>query len=252
MSESRKTAGTPGSPLRGGARTAGVFWLLTILTGFIALILGGRFVVSSDAAAAAGSFAEQQSWLRLSVATNIIATACYLAATVMVFRLFEPVSRDLSLLAASFSVVGCAIGALGLVFQLGPLVVLGRPPGSGGFTPEQSHALAILLVRWGRHAGTLNFAFFGLHVLLIGWLIVRSTFVPRLVGALMVLGGLGWLTFSFTNLLVPTVARTLSPFIMVPGILGESALTFWLLLRAATTERLREQAMVSGSFLRDR
>jgi hypothetical protein len=140
--------------------------------------------------------------------------------------------------------VGCAVGALGLVFQLGPLVVLGGAPYLSVFTAEQLQALALLLLRWGRQAGTVNFAFFGLHVLLVGYLIFKSTFLPRFVGVLMVLGGLGWLTFSFANLLSPPLARSLSPYIMAPGILGEAALTLWLLVRGVNAERFRSSGLL--------
>lgn len=150
------------------ARTAGFFWLMTILSGAFAMFAGGRF----------------------GLAANLIATACYLAASVLVYQLLKPVSRNLSLLAAFFSLVGCTMGTLNLLFHL------------------------------GAQYSNIGFIFFGLHCLLIGHLILRSTFLPRTVGALMAFGGLGWLAFSFSTLLSPPLARSLFPYIMVPGILG--------------------------------
>ena len=175
------------------ARLAGVFWLLTILTGAFALYAGGRS----------------------GPAVNLISTACYLAATVLVYGLLKPVNRNLSLLAAFCSLVGCALGASS--FLLPPAV----------------------------RAATIAFAFFGLHCLLVGYLILRSTFLPRAIGALMAFGGLGWLTFSVTTLLSPTLARSLSPYIMIPGILGEVSLTLWLLVAGVDVPRWNEQAGVA-------
>jgi hypothetical protein len=73
---------------------------------------------------------------------------------------------------------------------------------------------------------------------LIGWLVIRSTFLPRILGVLMIFGGLGWLTFLF-----PPLARSLSPYNMAPGILGETILTFWLLIKRLDVGKWKEKAM---------
>ena len=172
------------------ARLAGAFWLMTILTGALALFARGRW----------------------GLATNFIATACYAAATVLVYALLRPVNRNLSLLAASFSLVGCAIGVLRSLFPLGP------------------------------RTANIAFVFFGLHCLLVGCLILRSTFLPRTVGALMAFGGLGWLTLSLATFLSPPLARSLSPYVLIPGIVGEASLTVWLLVAGVNVPRWKEQA----------
>jgi uncharacterized protein DUF4386 len=149
---------------------------------------------------------------RAGVLVNLVSTACYVGATVFIYYLLKPVDRNLSLLAMFFSLVGCAIGALSA------------------------------LVPIGTQAPTVSFIFFGLHCLLVGHLIIRSTFLPRVVGALMMFGGLGWLTFSLSTLLSPPLARSLSPYVMFPGILGEATLTFWLLVKGVNVQRWNEQA----------
>jgi Domain of unknown function (DUF4386) len=172
------------------ARVAGFFWLMTILTGAFAMFARGR----------------------LGLAVNLIATACYLAATVLVYGLLKPVNRSVSLLAAFFSLVGCALGASRSLFQL------------------------------GARTSNIAFVFFGLHCLLVGYLILRSTFLPRAVGALMAFGGLGWLTLSVATFLSPPLASSLSPYILIPGILGEASLTLWLLVVGVNAQRWKEQA----------
>jgi hypothetical protein len=173
------------------ARIAGVFYLLTFVTGILALVFvrGGR------------------KWL----VTNLIATACYIAVTLLLYYIFKPVNRSLSLIAAFFSLVGCVIGVLSLFhlarFGISPLV------------------------------------FFGFYCLLIGYLIFRSTFLPRILGALMAFGGLGWLTF-----LSPPLANYLSPYNLAPGILGEGVLTLWLLVIGVNEQRWKEQASVRITF----
>jgi hypothetical protein len=83
-------------------------------------------------------------------------------------------------------------------------------------------------------------AFFGVYCLLIGMLIIRSTLLPRFLGALMVFGGVGWLTF-----LSPSLAHTLAPYNFAPGLLGEGVLTLWLLVRGVNLGRQPEDSGVS-------
>ncbi len=84
---------------------------------------------------------------------------------------------------------------------------------------------------------SLSLVFFGFYCLLIGYLILNSTFLPRFVGVGMVIAGLGWLTFLW-----PPLSRSLSPYNLLPGIAGEGLLTLWLLVMGVNAERWKEQA----------
>ena len=212
------------------ARIAGVFYLLTFVGGVASLALGGRLVNYGDAAATAASIRAHESLFRLGFAANLFASACYVAVTLLFYELFKPVRRSISMLAAFFSLVGCAVGAFGSLFQLAPLVVLGGAQYLGVFNLEQLHALALVLLKLGAQANNIGLVFFGCYCLLIGYLIFRSDFLPRILGVLMAIGGAGWLTNSFISFLSPPLARSLSSWMMAPGILGEAALTLWLLV----------------------
>jgi len=142
---------------------------------------------------------------RVGLAAGLVAGLCYVAVTLLFYDLFKPVNRALSFLAALVSFAGCAIG---------PLRQLHLAP--SGISP---------------------LVFFGVYCLLIGALIFRSTFLPRVLGALMAVGGLGWLTF-----LSPPLANRLSPYVFAPGILGEGALTVWLLVKGVDVPKWNEQA----------
>ena len=132
-------------------------------------------------------------------------TACYVAVTVLFYSLFRPVNRKISALAAALSLLGCTLSILTILH-----------PGSSGPNP---------------------LVFFGGYCLAIGYLILRSTFLPRLIGALMAFGGLGWLTFISAAL-----SGYLSPYNMAPGVIGESVLTVWLLVVGVNPLRWSEQA----------
>ena len=134
---------------------------------------------------------------------NIVAPMCYVVVTVLLYDLLKPVNRSVSLLAAFLGLAGCAVS----LFRLTPLIHL------------------------------RDLVFFGFHCLLVGYLILRSTFLPRILGALMMFAGLGWLTFLW-----PPLAKSLSPYNLAPGMLGEGLLILWLLVKGVNVERWKEQA----------
>jgi hypothetical protein len=222
------------------ARVAGVFYLLTFLLGGATLLVGGGFVVPGDAAATAAKILAHETSFRLGIAVELLVTACYVAVTALFYRLFKPVSRTISLLAAFFSLVGCAIGALSCVFKLAPLAVLGGAPYLNVFNGAQLRALALVSFKLYTQVNSMGLVFFGFYCLLIGYLILRSTFLPRALGVLMMFGGLGWLTF-----LPLPLASDLYPYNLAPGILGEGALTLWLLVLGVNLQRWQEQASAS-------
>ena len=147
---------------------------------------------------------------RLGSAAGLIAGACYIAVTLLFYYIFKPANRNLSLLAAFISLVGIIIGPLSLLH----------------LAPSQINPLV----------------FFGFYCLLIGYLILRSTFLPRTLGVLMAFGGFGWLTF-----LSPPLANYLSPYNFIPGLIGEGALTLWLLAKGVNEQRWKEQASAAGA-----
>ena len=223
--------------LRPRARITGVVYLLYFLTAIIGEFFLRGLVVDGDAAATANNILAHESLFRLGLATGLISTAGYIAVTALFYDLFKAVSRSLSLLAAFFSLVGCAILAFASLFQLAPLVVLGGSQYLSVFKVEQLRALALMFLELNTQAGNICVVFFGVYCLLIGNLIFRSTFLPRLLGVLMALAGLGWLTF-----LSPPLANHLSPYNLVLGFLAELALMLWLLVRGVNVQRWKEQA----------
>jgi Domain of unknown function (DUF4386) len=219
------------------ARAAGAFYLLTFLSGGLVLFARGGLVVNGDAAATATNILAHEPLFRLGFAADLIVVAAYVAVTALFYELFKPVNRSVSLLAACFSLVGCAIQASACFFQLAPLVVLGNARYLSVFNADQLQALALLSLKLGAQAFNIPFAFFGCYCLLIGYLILQSTFLPRILGALMIFGGCGWLTF-----LSPPLAAYLFPYILAPGVLGEASLTLWLLVMGVNVQRWKEQA----------
>jgi hypothetical protein len=219
------------------ARMGGFCWLMCFLTSIYPLIVSGNLVVSGDAAATAANLLANETLFRSATAMLLISTAFYVGATLFIYEVLKPVNRSLSLLAAFFSLVGCAVGALSCLFDFVPFVLLKDAPYLSAFTTEQLQALTMAFLKVRAQANDIGLVFFGLHCLGVGYLILRSTFLPRVIGALMVVAGLGWLTF-----LSPPHANSLAPFNMMPGAIGELSLTLWLIVKGVNAQRWNEQS----------
>ena len=170
------------------ARVAGALYLVNIATSLIAFSGKGShmLIVASGLVA-------------------LVATASYVAVTILLYYLFKPVSMRLSFLAALFSLAECIIGVVN------PLHLL----------PFRIHGLV----------------FFGIYCLIVATLIVRSKFLPKILGGLLAVAGVGWLTFVSKDL-----AASLSPYHYVVGGIGEGVLTLWLLIAGVDAPRWNEQA----------
>jgi Domain of unknown function (DUF4386) len=239
ITTARVAGGTAASP-RTRARIIGVVYLLffvtAVLGAFVAPGISGLGALPSDAAATANNILAHEPSFRLGWALGLISTACYVALMALFYQLFKPVSRSLALLAAFFGLVGCAITAVQSIFQLAPLVVLGGSPYLSVFTVKQLQALALMFLNLNVQAGYIALVFFGVFQLLIGYLIFRSTFLPRILGAPIALAGLGWLTFLW-----PPLANYLLTYLEVLGVLGEASLMLWLLVMGVNSQRWNEQ-----------
>ncbi len=220
------------------ARIAGVLYLLTILTGIFAqMFVSGRLVVDGDAAATATNILTHRSLFELGFTVYLIEMACQIAITALFYDLLKPAGSSISLLAALLGLAGCVIKTFSRLFYIAPLFVLGGAHYLAVFSPEQLQALALLFLKVNDHGAAIALVFFGFYALLTGYLILRSTFLPRFLGVLSVLGGLGWLTF-----LNQPLGYRLFPYIAVLGILGAVVLIVWLLVFGVNEQRWKEQA----------
>jgi Domain of unknown function (DUF4386) len=225
------------------ARIAGVFYLLTIVARMLVeIFVRNRLVVSDDAAATAINILAHEPLWEWGFVGDVIAFASYIALTALLYELFKPVNRSLSLVAAFFGLVASVVQAMSSLFHLAPLVLVGGAPYLSVFKVEQLQALALVFLRLRAAAyHNIGLVFFGLYLLLVGILILRSKFLPRILGVLMVLAGLSYLAF-----LSPPLVQSLQPYILVfPGV-GQIALCLWLLAMGLNVRRWKEQESAAG------
>jgi hypothetical protein len=227
---------TEGSP-HPNARATSIVYLLYFLTAFLGAFLMRGLVIPGDAAATANKILTHEALYRSGFAVNLLANVLYIAVTALFYRLFQPVNRNISLLAAFFSLVGCSVQTFGGLFQLVPLVILGDSQSLGAFNLEQLQALALLCLKLYSQIFNITLILFAFYDLLLGYLIFRSTFLPRILGVLLMIAGVGWLTFLW-----PPLATTLSSYVLPLGALAEIVLMLWLLVKGVNVARWQEKA----------
>ncbi len=222
------------------ARTAGVFYLLTILAGIFAQgFVSERLLVFSDAAATAANILAHRGLFQLGFTIYLIEMACQIVTVALFYVLLRPVSKSVALSAAFLELTGCIIKTFARVFFIVPLFVLGGAPALSGFTTSQLQSIALLLLKVNDQDAAMALAFFGFSTVLQGYLIFRSTFLPKFLGVLGMVAGLGWLTF-----LHPPLGYRAFPFIALLGLIGAALTIFWLLVYGVNEERWKERAGV--------
>jgi len=222
---------------RSNARFTGIIYLLYFVTAIGGELFLKGIVIPGNADSTASNLIAHQSRFQIGVAIGLASTATYLTLTGLFYRLFAPVNRYLSATAAFFSIVGCAILATATLFRVLPLALLGDHSYPKQFSPEQLNALALFSFEVYGRCSQISFVFFGVYCSLIGYLIYRSTFLPLLIGAWMMLTGLSWLIFLF-----PPLSHILHAYIATNGFSCELILMLWLIVRGVDESRWRLEA----------
>jgi len=219
-------ASSPPSP-----RAIGVIWLLYFLTGILGTLFTRGIVVSTDAASTATNILAHANLYRAGFAVDLVANLIYVALIALVFGLFRPVNPTLALLAAFFSLVGCTVQVMGELLRLAPSVVLANPQLASAFGAQQLQAAALLSVTLYKNVFQISFVLFACFELVTGFLILRSTFLPKWLGWWWIAGGIGGLTFLWSPL-----ATSIWPLLLAAGA-GEFALPVWLLVKGVDNSK---------------
>ena len=226
------------------ARMAGVFQLLEAITAaFGQVIVLGRLVVADNAAATAANILGHEQLFWSGFASSVVGVIFHIAYALLFYDLFKPVNRRVSLFAMLVLLVASAVQALTAVLYLGPMLILNAGSSLSAFTAEQLQALAYAFVRLNGYAFNTHLVLFGLWCLLTGFLIFRCIFMPRVLGVLLMISGLG----SLNYLVPPLAVRLFMPYIAVASAIGEFPVELWLMVMAVNAERWKQQASTAGA-----
>ncbi|MEO7454947.1 MAG: DUF4386 domain-containing protein [Gemmatimonadaceae bacterium] len=223
------------------ARVSAVLLLATIIGGIYAQgFLSDRLIVAGDAAATARNIIANPSIVRTAFAIFMIEMACQIGTTAAMYQLLKPVDRSLSAAAAVFGYVGCGIKILARLFFYAPLFVLGGSSYLSAFNHGQLEAISSLLIRINDLGAGTACIFLGINTLLVGYLMLRATFLPRVLGVLGVIGGAGWLSYLY-----PPLASMVFMPVALFALVGCAVTIGWLLVRGVDEGKWHEMATAS-------
>jgi len=220
------------------ARIGGVVYLAIIVLGiFGEAFVRGTLVVSGDATATANAIAASESLWRVGITGDLLMHVLDLPMILLLYILLRPVSETLALLATFLNLIQTAVLVANKLNLLAPILLLGNAGGLDAFSPEQLHALSYLAIKAHGYGFGVGLIFFGFACLCRGYLIFKSGYFPRILGVLMALAGLSYLSNSLALLLAPALASALFPAVLVPAFVGELSFALWLTFKGANLQQ---------------
>lgn len=239
---------SPDGTLKAYARFAGLLYLLIAISGGFSIgYVPTVIVVPGDATATAQNIAANLGLFQLGIVADILVFMLEVALTVMLYRLFKPVSRTLSLIAAFCRLAMSLVMGLNLLNYLIPLLLLSGSDYLSVFEPDQLHALALLFLDTHQYGVYIWGLFFGLHLMALGYLIFKSGYFPKVIGILMMIGSFGYATESLAAITFVDndLVSTMVIVFLVVAVVGELSFTFWLLIKAININEWNARMAVS-------
>jgi hypothetical protein len=230
------------------ARTGGVLYLVTIVFGaFAEGFVMNKLVVPGDAATTAHNIVASPGLWSAAVAGDLIVPIIAVAGVWISYVLLSPVSKSLILLDVFFTLVSLAVEAVSKLFLLLVLPILSTTGYLRAFEPRQLEVLANLALR--SHDVVFNIAliFFGCACLVEGYLIYKSGYFPKFIGILMQLAGVCYLIACFAALFAPALSDLITPAILLPPLIGESAYCLWLLIKGVNIDKWNERMRMGSA-----
>lgn len=216
--------------LRGTARLAGLLYVLVaLMTPFVLLYVPGQLEVPGDASATVAKIAANQDLFIAAIVVGLVSQVLFVLVVLALYRLLRGVDAQLAGLMAAFILLQVPLAFLSMSHEVATLQFIRGGPFLDVFDAPQRDALAMLMVNVDRQGVLVSQIFWGLWLLPLGVLVVRSGFLPRLLGVWLILNGLAYVALSGIGLVAP--AHQAATFNWsVPFMFGELALALWLLI----------------------
>ena len=214
------------------AKTAGFLYLVTIIAGgFAEAFVREGLTVSGNAVATAQNILASEQMYRFGFVADLVTLICGTVVSLIFYILFKAVNKYLSLLALIFAITAGAVMAVNLLNQLAPLLLLHNSSYLRAFKIEELQTLSLFFLNLQSQGYNISLLLFAFYFPIIGYLVYRSNFLPRILGIIYALAGLGYLCNSLGWFLFPHLAAYLFPYVLLPAFVGEVSMSLWLLIK---------------------
>jgi Domain of unknown function (DUF4386) len=226
------------------ARIAGFLYLLIILGGLFApfAIAPTGLMLGEAAFPTAAEILAAKTLYVLGGAAQLLVYTCDIGVALIFYELLKPVGRQLSLFAAFCRLLFAAVASANMLNHFASLVFLSGAAFLTAFSPEQSGALALAFIRLRTVGFDIALVFFGFHCAVIGYLLFKSTFLPRILGIGLAIGGVGYLANIVATAIPSAIRHHLFPYILLPAGIAEMSLTLWLIFVGVNVPKWKAQA----------
>jgi hypothetical protein len=227
-----KNISSPGTQT---ARSTGVLYLLSALPAAFSIVyVPAAFVVAGDAAATARRISDAEQVYRIGILSGLVSQIFWILLVVSLYSLLKDVNKKLAVLMLVSAMVIVPIGFVDLTVQVAPLIVLSGADYLSAFTKPQLDALALSLISLRTNGLVVAFAFWGLWLFPFGMLVMRSGFIPKILGVLLIVGGTAYLAASFASIGLPAQRQTISLIALPFYAVGELSVIAWLVVKGVT------------------
>lgn len=232
-----QTSAVSDEPIQSYARLAGVLGIVTLVAGgFGEAYVPSALIVSGDAGATARNILASEPLFRWGFAGYLVEALCDAGLTMAFWVLLRPVHRNLAMLMVVFRIISTCGFASAEMLYFGALSTLKDATPLGAFPADQLTALAYSFLKISGFGQALFSTFYGVANVILGWLIYRSGYIPRVLGVGMAVMGIAFTTRTFLLILAPGFA---SPLLLIIAAIVFPALTLWLLVKGVNVERWR-------------
>jgi Domain of unknown function (DUF4386) len=224
-------------PTDKAARIAGTVYLSMVFTAPFSLIyVPSKLIVRGNATATADNILTHETMFRLSILGDLLGQVIFICLAIALYRLLRDVNKTWAWLMVSFVLVSAAVGFLNALNNIAALILFRGEDFLAVFDKPHRDALAMLFLRLHSHGQFIDEIFWGLWLFPFGLLVFRSGFLPRFIGAWLMINCFGYLALSVTALFFrPYYDRAF--IFLQPLLLGELAIMLWLLIKGAKVQQ---------------
>jgi hypothetical protein len=225
------------------ARIGGLAYLIIIVAGAMGeIFIRSKIIIPGDAAATAKNISSSPLLWRIGVFGDLVMHVFDLVVGLVYYTLLKRVNKSLALLSLLFGLIQTAVLVANKMNLMIPLFLLDDGNYLKAFDQQQSQALSYLSVKTHEYGFGFGLIFFGFECLIDGYLIFRSEFLPRILGIMIFIAGICYLTNSFLLVFSPELEGLLFPIILAPlAFIGEFSMCLWLLIKGVNIKKWDER-----------
>jgi hypothetical protein len=223
-------------PTDKAARVAGAIYLSLVFTAPFSLIyIPSKLYVRGNATATANNILAHETLFRLGIVADLISSVIFIFVVMALYRLLSAVNTTHASHMVALALVSAAVGFVNVLNNIAALILFCGADFLAVLEKPQRDALAMLFLRLHGQGNVINEIFWGLWLFPFGVLVMRSGFLPRILGVLLIVNGFAYLVVSLTSLLLPTYASVVNQFAIIPET-GELWIMLWLVIKGAKVQ----------------